>query len=753
MTIHSINAYRMSDDTMGPVTLRIETTLLPFFKPTGIAIIGASSTPTKLGFGVARNLALSGFSGAIHFVNPHGGRLLDQTVYATIAEVPDPVDLAVVVIQAPLVPNTLNEIGRRNIKAAIVVSGGFRETGPEGAKLEEACLQIAQTHGIRLIGPNCVGLINTHLPLDTTFLPPPGPTPGDIAFISHSGAICAVVIDWARGQGFGFSHLISLGNQIDVRETDLLFPVAANPKTQVITLYLEGVGDGRRFIHAARQASRLKPVLALKVGRFSAGRQAAASHTGALAGQESAFDAAFRRAGIIRAGTTEELFDWARALAWCPLPTGRNVAVLTNAGGPGVAAADALESQGLRLAALTKDTEAALKAILPADASVRNPVDMLASATTGNYADCLRLLLDDPGVQSVMVIIPPPPLESAGAIARALIPIIYAADKPVIIALMGELMIREAIEYFRAARVPEYRFPERAAAALAVLARRAEMQTRLSDKEDAVFGPADRDIAIVRPDQVQQILDAYHRSFQESADTALNVPYEVLNNVLTAYGIPVPPTGLASTAEEAAKLAAQMGFPVAIKVASPDIIHKSDAGAILLDLQEPAQVVRGFAEVIANARRAMPGAQIDGVTVQKMVVGGQEVIVGAVQDPQFGPLVMFGSGGVEVEGLQDVEFAIAPLSAGEAEDIMVSTWAGRRLEGFRHLPPADREATIAIIRRLAQLAADFPQLAEIELNPVRVMPQGQGAYAVDFRARLVSISRPMEKANWSTVIV
>jgi len=723
------------------VTPPIEPTLLPFFQPAGIVIVGASSAPTKLGFGMARNLVQSGYDGAIHFVNPRGGRLLERPVYRRIADVPDPVDLAVLIVPAPAVAATLAEAGARGIHAAIIASGGFRETGPAGAALEDDCLRVARDCDMRLIGPNCVGLINTHRPLDTTFLPPPGPTPGDVAFISHSGAICAAVIDWARGQGFGLSHLVSLGNQIDVRETDVLPAVAADPRTRVITLYLEGVGDGRRFVHAARQVTRHKPVIALKVGRYAAGRQAVASHTGALAGQESAFNAAFRRAGVIRANTSEELFDWARALAWCPLPAGRDVAVLTNAGGPGVTAADALEAHGLRLAALRPETEAALRALLPADASVRNPVDMLAAATARQYAEGLRLLLDDPGVHSVMVVLPPPPMESAGGVARALIPIIYSATKPVVVALMGERMIQEAVEYFRAAHVPEYRFAERAASALAVLVERAERVRALcADDEPDPAAPRD-----VRPDLVHRLLTRYKVGREESAKASEGatppndfLPLETVNAILNAYGITTPRAELATTAEEAVDLAWQVGFPVALKIASADIVHKTEAGGVLLNLQDPDAVEEGFARVMDNGRAAMPAARIDGVHVQRMITIGQEVIIGAVQDPQFGPLVMFGSGGVEVEGLRDVEFALAPVTPGEAEGLLAATWAGRRLGGFRNLPPGDRAAVVRLIRRLGQLAADFPQLAEIELNPVRVLPEGQGAFAVDARARLSS---------------
>lgn len=705
---------------------QIDPTLLPFFDPKGIAVIGASTAPAKLGFGVARNLAQSGYTGAIHFVNPRGGRLLGRPVYPDIAAVPDPVDLAMVIVPAPMVPDTLAGIGRRGIRAAVIASGGFRETGPEGAALEAECLRVAREHAIRLIGPNCVGLIDTHLPLDTTFLPPPGPTPGDIAFISHSGAICAAVIDWARGQGFGLSHLISLGNQIDVRETDTLAAVAADPHTRVITLYLEGISDGRRFVRAAREVTRDKPIIALKVGRYSGGRRAVASHTGALAGQESAYNAAFHRAGVIRANTSEELFDWARALAWCPLPAGPDVAVLTNAGGPGVTAADALEGHGLRLAELLPETQTALRAILPPDASVRNPVDMLAAATAGQYAQSLGILLDDPGVHSVMVVLPPPPMESAGGVARALIPIIFAAGKPVVVALMGERMIQEAVEYFRAARVPEYRFPERAASALAVLTERAR---KVSD----AAGELPLRLPDTRPDEARRALDDWRAAGGAPGEF---LPFEVVGDMLAAYDIPVPRALPAATVAEAVDLAWQVGFPVALKVASPDIVHKTEVGGVLLNLTGPDEVAEGFATVTANARAAAPAARLDGVHVQRMVTSGQEVIIGAVQDPQFGAVVMFGSGGVEVEGLRDVEFALAPLTRGDASGLLERTWAGRRLAGFRNLPPADRAAVLDMIRRLGQLAADFPELAEIELNPVRVLPDGEGAFAVDVRARL-----------------
>lgn len=694
--------------------------LTPFFAPKGVAVIGASGDPTKLGYGLARNLLQSNYQGAVHFINPKGGRLLGQPVYTSIAEAPDPLDLALLLIPAAAVAQTLRACGERGLRAVIIMSGGFRETGAAGAALEQECLAIATQFSMRLLGPNCIGLLDTHLPLDTTFLPPPGPPPGDVAFVSHSGAICAAVIDWARGQGFGLSRLVSLGNQADVNETDVLAPVAADPFTRVLTLYLEGVSDGRRFVEQASQVARHKPVIALKVGRFASGQRAVASHTGALAGQESAFNAAFRRAGVIRAETSEEMFDWARALAWCPPAQGRSMAVLTNAGGPGVTAADALEANGLPLAELQDPTRQALGASLPAAASLVNPVDMLASATPEQYASCLDILLADAHVHGVLVILPPPPMHTAGAVAKALIPVIHNASKPVVVALMGERLIQEAVEHFRAARVPEYRFPERAASALGVLARRAEFLARPASQPASLPG--------LHSEQVRELLhDVSAAGVLESA---------VVYQMLAAYGIAGQPSGLAHSAEEAAQLAQKIGFPVAVKVASLDIAHKTDVGGVLLDLDDPQAVADGFMVVTRNARRAAPQVRISGATVQRMLPQGQEVIIGAVQDAQFGPLVMFGSGGVEVEGLKDVAFALAPLTHQEAQGLLQHTWAGRKLNGYRSLPPADREAVLQTVLRLGQLAADFPQLAEIEINPLRVLEAGQGAFALDVRARL-----------------
>ncbi len=697
----------------------LESELRFFFAPRGVAVVGASHDPTKLGYGLARNLALSSYPGAIHLVNPQGGSLFGQPVYPRISQAPDPIDLALLLIPAAAMPGTLKECGERGLQAAVIMAGGFRETGANGAALEAECLEIARRYGMRLLGPNSVGLLDTHLPLNATFLPQAETLPGEAAFISHSGAICAAILDWSSCQGLGFSRLISLGNQADINETDALAAIAGDPATRVLTMYLEGISDGRRFIEVASQVARQKPIVALKVGRFPSGQQAAASHTGALAGEEHAYEAAFQCAGVLRADTSQELFDWARALAWCPPPSGRRVAILTNAGGPGVTAADAIELNGLHLAQLSTATTQALAALLPPAANLKNPVDMLASASPEQYASSLHLLLDDPGVDSVMVILPAPPMHPVEGVALALIPIIQSAAKPVVIALMGERLIQSAARLFRAAQVADYRFPEQAASALGALAAWAKRRD---------LAPAQRPKGLDRREAERILADCARSS-------SGFLPSEATAGLMSAYGIPVPQASLAKTAPEAIQAARRCGYPVALKIVSPEIAHKSDVGGIALNLHTPEEVQAGFAQVIENARTARPEARLEGALVQRMIPAGQEVIIGAIQNPQFGSLVMFGSGGVEVEGLKDICFRLAPLPVEEAEQMLESTWAGRKLAGFRNLPPADRAAVLDCLVRLAWLATDFPQLTEIEINPLRVLADGQGAAAVDIRVR------------------
>ena len=692
------------------------------FSPSGVAVVGASQDPTKLGYGVARNLVVSSYPGKVYFVNPRGGQLFDQPLYADLASVPDPVDLAIIMIPAALVPDALEACGNRGIPFAIIGAGGFREIGAEGEALEKRCLEIARAHGIRVLGPNCIGYLDTHFPINATFLPLPGPIPGDIAFISHSGAICEAVIDWARGQGFGLSRLVSLGNQMDLNEGDLLSATATDPNTRVVAMYLEGVADGPMFIEQARRVTSVKPVVAIKVGRSEGGRAAVASHTGALAGEDVAFDAAFRKAGVIRARHSEEMFDWAQALAWCKLPPGPNMAILTNAGGPGAIAADSVEANGLKLAKLTEKTQNRLREILPPAASIQNPIDMLASAGPREYTDGLRALLVDEGVDGVIVILPPPPMITAAEVAGAIIPLIRSASKPVVVALMGEELIAHAARLFRQSHIPDYRFPERAVSAMRVLTQRAR-QLATPVEEIPQFDDVSPDIAR----ELLAKVEVGEAGFVESTIAA---------EVARTYGIQTPPEIFAHSVDKALEAADQLNYPVALKIVSSDLPHKSEIGGVLLDLESPEQVVVGFESMVEVSSQALGKNKISGVVVQSMVSEGQDVIAGVVRDEQFGPLVMFGLGGVEVEALNDVAFALAPLTRHEAEDMLDRTWAGHRLLGYRSLKPADREAVVDVLLRLSQLSIDLPHVAEIEVNPLRALPGEGGALALDVRLRL-----------------
>ncbi|MEB2334617.1 MAG: acetate--CoA ligase family protein [Anaerolineaceae bacterium] len=680
----------------------MDAALLPFFDPKGVVIIGASASPEKLGYGVTRNLIQSGYAGAIHLVAQKSGEIFKKTIHTNLQDVPDPVELAILIVPTSATPQAIEDCGKRGVRAAIIVSAGFREAGEEGAALEQRCVEAAQRYGVRLLGPNCIGVIDTHLPLDTTFLQPPMPAQGNIGFISHSGAFAAAIIDWAREQGFGFSRIVSLGNQADVNETDMLPLLADNPHTKVIAMYMEGISDGKRFIRIASETARKKPIVALKVGRFESGQKAAASHTGALAASDTTFDAAFEKAGVLRAETAEQMFDWARALETCPLPNGNRISILTNAGGPGVIAADALEREGLALAALSESTQKALVAALPPAASVHNPVDMLASASPEQYADCLRLLLADENVDAVMVILPPPPMFTAEDVAKRIVASAGESTKPVVVALMGSTLVKSANDTFQAARIPAYPFPERAASALAALTKRAVNLTA----------------------EKGQTADVESRQPLQAGDLSADA-------LMQAYGIPTATIELARSVDEAVASADRLGYPVVIKIASPDILHKSDVGGVALNIQDASALREGYTRMIKQIQKITPAPHLEGVYVQRQIPAGQEVIIGMARDPQFGALMMFGSGGVEVEGLQDVAFCLSPLNQAEAEAMMRKTWAGRKLKGFRNIPPADEAAVRDVLIRLSHIADAHEEIEEIEINPLRAL--SQGAAAVDVR--------------------
>ena len=713
-----------------------------FFRPRGVAVIGASRDPNKLGYGVVRNLLEQGYEGPVYPVNPNAEEILGLRAYRSIGTVPDPADLAVIVVPAPHVEQALIETGERGVKGVIIITGGFREVGPEGAAREARVKQIAEQYGIRLLGPNCIGVIDTHTPLNTTFVTG-SPRPGEIALVSQSGALAAAVIDWAVGSGVGFSRIVSLGNQAGVTEAEMLEAVAQDERTRAVLVYLEGVSDGRAFIEAARRASERVPVVALKVGRGQSSARAVSSHTGALAGTDAAYDAAFRRAGVLRARGLEEMLDWARALAWQPLPQGNRVAVLTNAGGPGIIALEALEEEGLRLAPLSEQTKAFLRRRVPPAASVENPVDILPGSGPATYALCLDALLDDDAVDAVVVVTAPQDWFQPVSLAEVVGEVGGSAlgrRKPVLGGIMGLTPGDDAMQVLHRRKIPNYGFPERLGSALAAMWRRKQWLDARTRDEEAVM-EADRDY-----ETAQSVMQAAEAVMAFRVEHEAATPEEAgwlapdqVETLLNAYHIRTPETGLAPSADDAIALAESVGYPVVLKAAIPGVTHKTEVGAVMVNIRTPDELRGAFSAMMQRVRERMPSLSvIEGMYVQHMVESGVELIVGVVRDPQFGPLVMAGLGGTHVELQRDIAFELAPLTREQANDLLDRTAAGRLLGGFRGAPPADREAVVDTILRLAQIALDWPLIAEIEINPLIVQAEGGGAVAVDARVRLAS---------------
>ena len=697
-------------------------TLTPFFQPAGVAVIGASSDPTKLGYGIVENLVHPryGFPGPVYPVNPKAAEILGRKCYPGIRDVPDPVELAVLIIPAALVPATLEDCGERGIKAAVIISGGFREIGPEGVERERLILEIARRCGMRLIGPNGIGVIDMHTPLNTTFVREMTGA-GDIDFVSQSGALCGGVIDWAQARRLDFSRFLSIGNKVDVDETDLLHYLAEDDRSRVIALYLEDVRDGAAFVEAARHACAHKFVLALKSGRTTSGQAATASHTGALAGAHAAFRAACKQTGILELDSMSSLLNTSLALASQPLPRGDRIAILTNAGGPSALTADLLDPAGLALAHTSPATQSALRAFLHAEASVSAPVDMLGGANETHYQRALEALLDDPSNDGVIVIHVPTRVQNPVLVVNAVASAIQGKKpaKPVLLNLFGQASLDAAFAAADAARLPVYRFPEEAVETMRIMRQR----LRWLEMEHPLPG----NLVDVDPAHVRDLISAARQSGHTSLDAAAG------RAVLEAYGIRTPKDMLASSPDQAAQFARQIRFPVALKLASPDILHKTEVGGVVLNLSDEDSVRSAYEAILLRARAAHPKAEIRGIQVQQMVAGGQEVIIGMKRDPAFGPLIMFGLGGVYVEALADVSFRLAPLSPQDAQEMIGEVRASKLLAGLRGAPPADRSALVDAIVRIGQLAADFPEITELDVNPLLVLPAGQGAWAADVR--------------------
>jgi acetyltransferase len=692
-----------------------------------VAVIGASTRPESVGRAVFANVLLHDYKGIVYPVHPKAKSILGVRAYPSVVEIPDEVDLAVVIVPAAAVPHVLEECGRKNIPGAVVISAGFKEVGGEGLQLEQRVQEIAQEYNIALIGPNCLGVINTDLAvsLNATFarsMPPRG----NIAFLSQSGAVGVAALEYAEAQHIGLSKFVSIGNKAVLHENHLLQALRDDPQTDVILLYLENLEDPKGFLELAREITGeipdKKPILAIKSGRTREGAQAAASHTGALAGSDEVYDALFMQCGVLRVETIEDLFEYATALAQQPAPTGDRVVIVTNAGGPGIMATDACVRHGLKLAPLAEETKRKLRASLPPTASVRNPVDLIGDAREDRYEHALRLVLGDEGVDSAIVICTPQMMADIAAIARVIADAARVHKKPVLACLMALEEIGDALKVLHEAKIPHYRFPEDAARALAKMAQYTGWVNRPRTRV-RVYSDVDRGRA-------REIIE------KARADGRRFLPEPEAHALLSAYGFPVLSSRLAETEERAVQAADEIGYPVVLKVVSPNVIHKFDVGGVRLNLTSHDEVRRAHRELLESVRKAQPDAQIWGVFVQEFVPGGVETILGLKRDPRFGPLLMFGLGGIYVEVLKDVTFRIAPIRELGAYRMIEGVRAHRLLEGFRGQPPRDVDAIAECLLRLSQLATELEEIEELDVNPLMVFERGRGARVVDARILL-----------------
>ena len=686
------------------------------FDPRSVAVIGASRDPSKVGGSVLANLRAAGFAGRVVPVNARADTVQGLAAAPSLLAVDASVDLAVIAVPAPSVLPALKECVAKAVPVAVVISAGFRESGEEGRRREAELRSWLRANPIRVLGPNCLGWIRPARQLNVTFAPGM-PERGNIAFVSHSGALAVAILDWARDRRMGFSLFASLGNQADIAESDVLGAVARDEETRVIAGYIEGVGDGRRFLESLREAAAVKPVVLLKAGRSPEGSRAVSSHTGALAGSDRAFDAALKQAGAVRVNTVEELFDMARALATQPLPRGSRLLVVTNGGGLGIIAADAAHEAGLVVGPLDDQAQARLAAAMPPTASTANPVDLVGDADAARYGSALHVI-GTGAADAALVVLTAQAATDAVGVARAVIGATRGWHIPLAAAFVGGARVAAGARALEDAGIPCYPFPEPAVKTLAGMAL---LATRRSTRSTAAPPAAP-------PEDVSE------RVAQWRAAGLKRLGMPELAPLLEGWAIPCVRGRVAATAEEAGDVAEHLGFPVALKIASPDISHKTEIGGVELGLWSVAEVVEAARALLTRVRAARPAARLAGVLVQRMAGEGKELLLGMVRDPQFGALVMVGFGGVYVEVLKDTSVRLAPIGLGDAAEMLSELKMAPLLHGVRGEGAVDTASLSAVICRFAQLAAAAPELAEIEINPLVAGPRG--AVAVDARAAI-----------------
>jgi acetyltransferase len=689
-----------------------------FFYPRSIAVIGAAREEDKVGHSVLKNLLDANFQGELVPVNPNADEILGLKTFHTAKQV----DLAVIVVPAKIVPAVLEESARVGVKASIIISAGFRESGAQGAKLEAQIREISKKYGIRVVGPNCLGIMSTGANLNASFASE-YPVKGGISLISQSGAICTSFLDWAANESLGFDKLVSVGNKVDVAEAELLDYIARDPSTRVVALYVEGIDNGREFMQVSKEVSKLKPVIALKAGRTGMGAKAASSHTGALAGSDATYDAAFKQSGILRVNSIDEFFDAAKAFSRCPIPKIPGVAIITNAGGPGVLASDASAECGVPLANFTKETIEALRNALPQESNIYNPIDILGDAKPRRYVATLEIILADQNVGAVILLLTPQAMTEPEETANLINRLSLHTSKPIITSFIGGKELRKAREKLIHGRAANFDSPETAVRAARNLIKFREIATSSEGASTPLRSGQNR-AAFLRIEGVRS-----------EGRTALTE--EEGKDVLRAYGIKAPRETVVTRRDKVIQAAREIGYPVVMKVSSPDIAHKTDVGGVITGISNDRAAKNAFDQIYANINKRMPQARIGGVIIEEMVQG-VEVIVGVTCDPQFGPFITFGLGGLYVEVLKDVSHRLAPITVAEAKRMIAEVKSYPILLGARGRKALDINAVADTIVRVSQISQDFEEIQEIEINPLMV--QEDGCIAVD--ALVVISGRP-----------
>lgn len=695
--------------------------LTGLFNPKSVAVVGASSQEEKVGYIITDNLKKCGFKGDIYPINTKAdGELLGLPAYKSVLDIPGDVDLAVMSIPAKFMNSALEECGQKGIKNVIVITAGFKEVGGEGVKLEQEMAEIAKKYDMNVQGPNCLGSIDTHTPMNASFAQMM-PKPGNIAFVSQSGAMTVAILDWSISEGIGFSKVVSLGNKVDISEIDVIEQLADDENTDVILCYLEGISDGERFLEVMKRVTKIKPVVILKSGSSSAGARAVSSHTGALAGNDSTFDAAFENCGVMRARSMQDLFDYGSAFSNSDLPKGKKIAVITNAGGGGVLTADKIEDIGLELADLSDETIEKLQEVIPSEGSVQNPIDVLGDAAPQRYEDTLDIVLAEDDIDSVIIMACPTASYKPHEVGEAIVQAKKKSDKPIMVVNMGGPSFVEENKVLRDNHISTFVFPETAVKALGALERYETI--RSEDQESCIDKITDVD----KDKAARIIADAKAKG----RDALLgSEAYQVAD----AYGISAAPIVLATTKEEAGEAAEQMGFPVVLKIASDKILHKTDIGGVVVNVTTKEEAEQTFEKIMANAKKAHPDVVPDGVEVQKMMPNGHEVLIGMLRDDQFGPIIGFGMGGVYVNLINDVCFKLGSGISDEVIDDQInSTKISKLLKGYRGEKPSDIDSVKDTLKRVTKLTLDFPEIKELDINPVFVYEEGSSALDIKIK--------------------